>query len=164
MKFIYGVMLLFWIILKCLLNLHLLKMTQPQQAPCRREQAVPLVIRMVPELLQSPMTSLRKSKRREQSVDKHSLQRAESVKTKKNLQCIYCCKSFLPFMDSHIASNISELVILLGNGMHTVVCKLKNMEMDRLLVVQKKMMLLISLKIWMTCLMTIVVLVLIIRL
>jgi hypothetical protein len=111
------------------------------QAGNLQKSSVPLAPEgMLPEMQQSPMTPLRRSKRRVQSIDEHSLERAERVKAKKNLEELgmSCSKSVLTFTDSQIPSNISELGISLGSDMHRGVCKLKNMEMDRLVVVQNK--------------------------
>jgi hypothetical protein len=78
-------------------------------------------------LLQSPKTPLRRSKKRKLTVDEHSLERAERIKAKKNLDepSMSCCKSFLTFTDSHIALNISELGISMGKDIQQGICILK---------------------------------------
>jgi hypothetical protein len=69
-------------------------------------------------LLVSPKTQLR-SKRREMTVDEHSLERAEWIKAKKNLDVpgTSLSNSFLSFTDSHIASNINTLGIHMGSNL-----------------------------------------------
>jgi hypothetical protein len=81
---------------------------------------------------------LRRSKIRELTVDEHSLERAEHIKKNLEEPGTSCCKSFLTFTDSHIASNISELGISMGKDIQQGICNLKSMERDRVAVVHKR--------------------------
>jgi hypothetical protein len=91
-------------------------------------------------LLVSPKTQLRRSKRREMTVNEHSLERAERIKAKKNLDApgtsLY--NSFLSFSDSRIASNINTSGIHIGSNLQQGLDNLRSMEKDRGAVPHKK--------------------------
>jgi hypothetical protein len=62
-------------------------------------------------------TPVKRSKRRESSVDEDSSTKAERLKVKRNLDSpgMYNSKSFLSFFDDKIVSSITSLGISLGN-------------------------------------------------
>lgn len=70
----------------------------------------------VSDLLQVSPTPSRRSKRREETVDEHSLERAERIKARSNLEISvnHDGTSFLTFSDSQIAANISKIGVSLG--------------------------------------------------
>lgn len=89
---------------------------------------------MLAELKQTTPSSLGRSKRRQQSVDDHSLELAEFFKVKKNLDTsgMVNSKSFLSFSDSQIASNINRLGVSLGVDVSKGIKNIKKVECDRL--------------------------------
>jgi hypothetical protein len=77
---------------------------------------------------------VKRSKRREDSVDEDSSARAERLKAKKNLDSpgTSKAKSFLSFSDSRIISTITSLGVALGDEVDTKIGTLKDLEFTRL--------------------------------
>jgi hypothetical protein len=80
-------------------------------------------------------TPVKRSKRRENSVDEDSSTRAERLKAKRNLdsQGMYASKSFLSFSDDKILSSITSLGISLGNKVDKGLENIKRLEHNRLI-------------------------------
>lgn len=95
---------------------------------------------MLAELMQTTPTPLRRSKRRQQPVDDHSLERAEFLKSKKNLDTSGMSnnKSFISFSDSQIASNLNRLGVSLGGDVSKGITNIKQIEYDILVLAPQK--------------------------
>jgi hypothetical protein len=84
-------------------------------------------------------TPVKRSKRREGSVDEDSSTRAERLKAKRNLDPpgMSTSKSFLSFSDDKIVTGITSLGISLGNEVDKGLENIKNLEHNRLLEASK---------------------------
>jgi hypothetical protein len=83
-------------------------------------------------------TPVKRSKRREGSIDEDSSTRAERLKAKRNLDSPgMSTKSFLSFSDDKIVSSITSLGISLGNEVDQGLEDIKNLEHNRLLEASK---------------------------
>jgi hypothetical protein len=80
-------------------------------------------------------TPVKRSKRRESSVDEDSSTKAERLKVKRNLDSpgMYNSKSFLSFFDDKIVSSITSLGISLGNEVDKGLENIKVLEHNWLL-------------------------------
>jgi hypothetical protein len=77
--------------------------------------------------------TLRRRSRNAGKADGHTLLKAERLTNKKNLEGI----SFSSFLDSHIISNLGRLAI---NTNTSGVVRIKNLEVDRLVVCANKIL------------------------
>jgi hypothetical protein len=76
------------------------------------------------------ITPVKRSKRREDSVDEDSSTRAERLKAKKNVDPLGMSevKSFLSFPNARIRSTITSLGISLGNDVEKGIDNIKELE------------------------------------
>jgi hypothetical protein len=83
---------------------------------------------------------IKRSKRREHLVDEDSSARAERLMAKRNLDepAMSSTKSFLPYSDSQIVFNITNLGVSLRNNTNKNVENIKLLECDRLVEASKK--------------------------
>jgi hypothetical protein len=91
--------------------------------------------RTVEELMGFTPVPLKRSKRREHSVDENIGERAQRLKAIKDLDCpgMSKCKSFLSYSDSRINSTIDRLGVSLGTDSIHSVNHIKSIESGRLL-------------------------------
>jgi hypothetical protein len=82
---------------------------------------------------------VKRSKRREGSMDENSSTRVERLKAKRNLYSpgMSTAKSFLSFSDDKIVSSITSLGVSLGNEVDKGLENIKTLELNRLLEVSK---------------------------
>jgi hypothetical protein len=90
--------------------------------------------RALKDLTGFTLMPLKRSKRRENSVDENTSERAERLKAIKNLDCPRTSKykSFLSFSDECISSTIDRLGVSLGRDVYQNVNQIKKIEFDRL--------------------------------
>jgi hypothetical protein len=90
---------------------------------------------LVQQYIMPMSTPVKRSKRREGSMDEDSSTRAERLKAKKNLDApgMSEAKSFLSFSNANIKSTISSLGIVSGDSLDKGIEKVKEIEYLRLL-------------------------------